>query len=63
MVYSFLFESLGLSNQDFLVSSINFKQTSKLFGYVKTMLKTVIKIEPFKTIAAETGLTDRSILK
>ena len=26
------------------------------------MLKTVIKIEPFKTIAAETGLTDRSIL-
>ncbi|PAK66060.1 terminase large subunit [Lactococcus lactis] len=62
MVYSFLFESLGLSNQDFLVSSINFKQTSKLFGYVKTMLKTVIKIEPFKTIAAETGLTDRSIL-
>ena len=62
MVYSFLFESLGLSNQDFLVSSINFKQTSKLFGYVKTMLKAVIKIEPFKTIAAETGLTDRSIL-
>ncbi|MFK4973706.1 terminase large subunit [Lactococcus garvieae] len=62
MVYSFLFESLGLSNQDFLVSSINFKQTSKLFGYVKTMLKAVIKIEPFKTIAAETGLTDRTIL-
>lgn len=30
--YSYFIESLGLSNQDYLVTSINFKQTNKLLG-------------------------------
>lgn len=56
IIYSFLVEGLGLSNQDFLVTSINFKQTNKLFGYVKTMLRKIIQAEPFKSLAAETDL-------
>lgn len=56
MSYSFLIEPLGLSNQDFLVSSINFKQTNKLFGYIGTMLKQIVKMEPFSTLAKQTGL-------
>lgn len=54
--YSFLVESLGLSNQDFLVSSINFKQTDKIYGYIKTMLKAILKIEPFKTLGNSSDL-------
>ena len=34
--YSFLIETIGLSNQDFLVSSLNFEQTMKLYTYVKS---------------------------
>lgn len=56
IIYSFLVEGLGLSNQDFLVTSINFKQTNKLFGYVKTMLRKIIQTEPFRSLAAETDL-------
>ena len=56
MSYSFLIEPLGLSNQDFLVSSINFKQTNKLFGYIGTMLKQIVKMEPFSTLAKQTQL-------
>lgn len=61
MCYTFMMESLGLSNQDYLVSSINYKQTNKLFGYIKTMLKTIIKTEPFKGLANEVGLDERAI--
>ncbi|MCI1985312.1 MAG: terminase large subunit [Lactobacillus sp.] len=56
MSYSFLIEPLSLSNQDFLVSSINFKQTNKLFGYIGTMLKQICANEPFKTLAKQAGL-------
>ncbi|WP_419154294.1 terminase large subunit [Weissella viridescens] len=61
MCYTFMMESLGLSNQDYLVSSINYKQTNKLFGYIKSMLKKIITIEPFKSLANEVGLDSRSI--
>jgi phage terminase large subunit-like protein len=54
--YSFLVESLGLSSQDYLVASINFKQTSKILGYIKTMLSKILQIEPFKSLAEEVGL-------
>ncbi|MEE6717025.1 terminase large subunit [Schleiferilactobacillus harbinensis] len=54
--YSFLVESLGLSSQDYLVASINFKQTSKILGYIKTMLRKILDIEPFKSLAEEVGL-------
>lgn len=57
MSYDFMFETLGLSNQDFLVASINWKQTSKLFGYIKTALEQIIQIEPFKSFAAEVDLS------
>ncbi|WP_262316420.1 terminase large subunit [Lacticaseibacillus parakribbianus] len=56
MSYSFLIEPLGRSNQDFLVSSINFKQTNKLFGYIKTMLRAIIQIPPFDALAKQSGL-------
>lgn len=61
MCYTFMMESLGLSNQDYLVSSINYKQTNKLFGYIKSMLKIIITIEPFMSLANEVGLDSRSI--
>lgn len=64
--YSFLVETIGLENQDFLVASINFKQTNKLFGYIKSMMQKLISKSPFKTYADEVGLmiqTDQIIMK
>lgn len=64
--YSFLIESVGLSNQDYLVASINFKQTMKLFGYVASMMRKIIQIEPFKSYANEVNLyiqSDQIIMK
>lgn len=64
--YSFLIESIGLSNQDYLVSSINFKQTMKLFGYVASMMRKIIQSEPFKSYASEVNLyiqSDQIIMK
>lgn len=64
--YSFLIETMGLENQDFLVASINFKQTNKLFGYIKSMLRKIIEAEPFKSYAKEVDLsiqTDQIIMK
>lgn len=66
MCYSYLIESIGLSNQDYLVASINFKQTMKIFGYIANMMRQVITIEPFKTIANENKLyiqSDQIIMK
>ena len=54
--YSFLIESLGLENQDYLVASINFKQTMKIFGYIKSMLRKIVNIEPFKSLAKDADL-------
>lgn len=56
VAYSFLIESLGLENQDYLVASINYKQTMKIFGYIKSMLRKIINIEPFKTLAKDADL-------
>lgn len=64
--YSYLIESVGLSNQDYLVASINFKQTMKLFGYVASMMRKIIQIEPFKSYANEVNLyiqSDQIIMK
>lgn len=64
--YSYFIESLGLSNQDYLVASINFKQTNKLLGYIKSMMKQIIQNEPFKSLANETELglhSDQVIMK
>lgn len=66
MCYSFFIESIGLSNQDYLVASINFKQTMKLFGYIKSMMRKIIEIEPFKSFAKQTRLsiqTDQIVMK
>ena len=56
VAYSFLIESLELQNQDYLVASINYKQTMKIFGYIKSMLRTIIEIEPFKSLAKDAQL-------
>ena len=60
MCYSYLIESIGLFNQDYLVASINFKQTNKLYGYIKSMLRKITKTEPFKSLAEETELSTQS---
>lgn len=57
MAYALLIETLGRANQDLLVSSINFKQTNKIFGYIQSMLKALIKLPQFKELARKTGLT------
>ena len=56
VAYSYLIESLKLENQDYLVASINYKQTMKIFGYIKSMLRKIIDIEPFKTLANDARL-------
>ena len=56
VAYSFLIESLELENQDYLVASINYKQTMKIFGYIKSMLRKIIQIEPFKSLAKDAQL-------
>ncbi len=56
MAYDFMIESMGLSNQDYLVASINWKQTGKLFGYIGTALNKMITVDPWKTVATESGL-------
>ena len=52
--FSYLIEIIGQSNQDFLVSSLTFDQTMKLFTYVKSMMARIIENEPFKSLAEET---------
>lgn len=56
MNYSFLIETIGLSNQDYLVSSLNHDQTMKLYTYVKSMMAKIVENEPFKSLAEEMGL-------
>lgn len=56
MCKAFLVDTLGYTNKDFLVTANTSDQSSKLFGYVKKMMKTVISIEPFKTLAKKTQL-------
>ena len=53
---AFLVDTLGCTNKDFLVTANTSDQSNKLFGYVKKMMKTVISIEPFKTLAKKTQL-------
>lgn len=57
MSYSFLIESMGLSNQDFLVTAENYDQTGKLYGYIANMLKSIIDQQSvFKKLAEEDDL-------
>lgn len=57
MCYSFLIESMGLSNQDFLVTAENYDQTGKLYGYIADMLKKITADQPvFKALAHEDEL-------
>lgn len=60
MAYSFFVESRGLSNQDFLVSSINAKQTGKLYGYLKSMINVLKNFNPWKSIAEKTDLSPQA---
>ena len=56
VAFSFLVESIDLENQDYLVASINYKQTMKIFGYIKSMLRKIIEIKPFKDLAKDAQL-------
>lgn len=66
MCYSYFVESIGLSNQDYLVASINYNQTHKIYGYISTMMKKIAESGPFAKYAAETGfkpMNDQMIMK
>lgn len=66
MAYDFMIESIGLSNQDYLVASINWKQTSKSFGYIGTALNKMTMVDPWKSLATESGLkvqNDQIVMK
>lgn len=66
MAYSYLIESIGLSNQDYLVASINYKQTQKIYGYIKSGLNQITQITPFKQLAEQSQLStqsDQTIMK
>lgn len=57
MCYSFLIESIGLSNQDFLVTAEVYQQTGKIYGYIKDMLSKITTRTPvFKKLAEECDL-------
>lgn len=60
-LYSYLIESLGESSQQFLVSSINFKQTSQLMSYVKQMLIDLAQKEPFKDLIDDLDINQKSL--
>lgn len=60
-LYSYLIESLGESSQQFLVSSINFKQTSQLMSYVKQMLIDLAQKDPFKDLIDDLDINQKSL--
>ena len=60
-LYSYLIESLGESSQDFLISSINFKQTSKLMSYVKQMLIDLSQKAPFNALIEDMQINPKSL--
>lgn len=56
MCKAVLIDTLNYTNKDFLVTANTSDQSTKLFGYIKKMLEAVIKIEPFASLAKESGL-------
>lgn len=56
MCKAVLIDALSYTNKDFLVTANTSDQSTKLFGYIKKMLEAVIKIEPFASLAKESGL-------
>lgn len=56
MCKAVLIDTLSYTNKDFLITANTSDQSTKLFGYVKKMLEAVIKIEPFASLAKESGL-------
>ena len=57
MCYTYLIESLGYSNQDYLVTAENTAQTYKLFGYISDMIPKILDQQPiFSSLAKEVGL-------
>lgn len=55
MCKAFLVDTIGFTNKDFLITANTNDQSTKLFGYVKKMLKAVVEVEPFKSLAKEVG--------
>lgn len=57
MCYTYLIESLGYSNQDYLVTAENTAQTYKLFGYISDMIPKILESQSvFASLAKEVGL-------
>ena len=56
MCKAVLIDTLKFTNKDFLITANTSDQSTKLFGYVKKMLESVISIEPFASLAKESGL-------
>lgn len=60
-VYSFLIESIGEASQDYLVTSKNFKQTSKILSYIKSTLRVLLEQEPWASLGVEDGINLKSL--
>ncbi|MFZ2967217.1 MAG: terminase large subunit, partial [Leuconostoc falkenbergense] len=60
-VYSFLIESIGEASQDYLVTSKNFKQTSKILSYIKSTLRVLLEQEPWASLGIEDGINLKSL--
>lgn len=60
-LYSYLIESINEASQDFLISSINFKQTSKLMSYVKQMLIDLSQKPPFSSLIEDLQINPKSL--
>jgi phage terminase large subunit-like protein len=56
MCKAVLIDTLNFTNKDFLITANTSDQSTKLFGYVKKMLESVISIEPFKSLAEDAHL-------
>ncbi|SUP61411.1 Phage terminase-like protein, large subunit [Weissella viridescens] len=57
LAYSFLLESIGMHNQDFLAAANTSDQTAKLYGYVSDMIGLLIEKQPlYREYAKRTGV-------
>lgn len=57
LAYSFLLESIGMHNQDFLAAANTSDQTAKLYGYVSDMISLLIEKQPlYREYAKQTGM-------
>ncbi|WP_233672520.1 hypothetical protein [Limosilactobacillus reuteri] len=60
-IYSFLIEAINEAGQDFLVSSINYKQTSKTDGVYQADAFVLMEVPPFGQLVLELGINPKTL--